>query len=91
MTWFTTALMNDDIKELLMHVTPVALLPKEMSERPALWEVLLFIFLFQMKWILLFIHIPILNNESFFFTRSVGAWKLVLQVRCLAVLWPNAK
>ena len=46
MTWFTTALMNDDIKE---HVTPVALLPKEMSERPALWEVLLFIFLFQMK------------------------------------------
>jgi hypothetical protein len=42
--------MNDDIKE---HVTPVALLPKEVSERPAVWGLgsifLFFIFPFQMK------------------------------------------
>ena len=78
MTLFTTALMNDDIKELLMHVTPVALLPKEVSERPAVWGLgsifLFFIFPFQMKSkFLLFMRIPIPNNESFLSTQLVGA------------------
>jgi hypothetical protein len=76
MTLFTIALMNDDIKELLMHVTPVALLPKEVSERPALAVggiFLFFIFPFQMKSkFLLFMRIPIPNNESFLSTQLVG-------------------
>ena len=45
---YTTALMNDGIKELLMHVTPVALLPK-VSERPAVWRVFFFSLFFPFR------------------------------------------